>query len=254
MTVIIGTRCEDGIVMGADSSATFTQGNQKTIEQPNQEKVKLVDEGCMWAGTGAVGLGQRFQCVLHKNRESLKLKQKREAIEAVTDICKHVVTDFADTRVPPGMFGALLAFYANNSFHLCEYEPSRFQPELKLGDTCFVAMGSGQSIADPFLALLRAIFWKARQPRVNEAIFVTLWVLKHAIEVNPGGIGPPPHIAVLDKSNGGPRTRELNDHEIQEHEDNVEGVGKLLRGYMQNISGAKEAKDVPEMPIAPTHT
>jgi 20S proteasome alpha/beta subunit len=53
MTILIGVLCEDGIVIGADSSATFTHGPAKTIEQPTK-KVATIGEDLVFAGTGSV--------------------------------------------------------------------------------------------------------------------------------------------------------------------------------------------------------
>ena len=48
-------------------------------------------------------------------------------------------------------------------------------------------MGSGQPITDPFLALMRSIFWGDGLPTVQDGTFAVTWALEHAIEVNPGG-------------------------------------------------------------------
>ena len=34
MTILVGVLCQDGVVVGSDSSATFASGNLRTIEQP----------------------------------------------------------------------------------------------------------------------------------------------------------------------------------------------------------------------------
>ena len=52
MTAIVGVLCRDGVVIGTDSSATFTYGPQRTIEQPT-EKLSIVDQSVIVAGTGA---------------------------------------------------------------------------------------------------------------------------------------------------------------------------------------------------------
>jgi hypothetical protein len=39
----------------------------------------------------------------------------------------------------------------------CTYD---FQPEIKRGKLFFVSMGSGQPLADPFLAFVKRVLWK----------------------------------------------------------------------------------------------
>ena len=43
MTILIGVLCKDGVVIGADSSATFDAGGIRTIEQPTK-KIDLLME------------------------------------------------------------------------------------------------------------------------------------------------------------------------------------------------------------------
>ena len=63
--------------------------------------------------------------------------------------------------------------------------------EQATADIPFIAVGSGQPLADPFLAFIRRVFWKDHLPNLNEGIFAALWALSQAIEVNPGGVSNP---------------------------------------------------------------
>jgi hypothetical protein len=54
MTILIGVVCEDGIVIGADSSATFSAGQIPTIEQPIK---KVYVHSCPLTDILACGLG-----------------------------------------------------------------------------------------------------------------------------------------------------------------------------------------------------
>ena len=39
-------------------------------------------------------------------------------------------------------------------------------------------------ITDPFLALMRNVYWKDDLPTLNEGAFAVTWTLEHAIETN----------------------------------------------------------------------
>ena len=56
MTLIIGVKCQDGVVIGADSVSTFGTA----IEQEVDDKIKTINGEVVvaCAGAGAVGLGQ----------------------------------------------------------------------------------------------------------------------------------------------------------------------------------------------------
>jgi hypothetical protein len=74
-------------------------------------------------------------------------------------------------------FGALVALPLNDQPELFEFDPNQFHPERR-GDaddggrdrtSRIVSMGSGQSIADPFLGFVRLVFWKDDKPKVRDA-------------------------------------------------------------------------------------
>lgn len=56
MTTVIGVLCSDGVVIGTDSSVTLgVAGRFSTIEQCS-EKLDVIADQVIVAGTGAVGL------------------------------------------------------------------------------------------------------------------------------------------------------------------------------------------------------
>ena len=65
MTAIVGILCQQAVVIGTDSSATFSSGSQQTIEQPI-EKLLIVPDNIIVVGTGQIGLGQRFSAIVEK--------------------------------------------------------------------------------------------------------------------------------------------------------------------------------------------
>jgi len=118
--------------------------------------------------------------------------------------------------------------------HLYEFAVENFQPEFKVPTNWFVAMGSGQLIADPFFGLLRRTFFRNCQPRLQEGIFAAAWALEHAIELNPGGINRPVQIGVLKKETGFV-ARMLTDDELEEQKNSVAAVAYLAE-YREKLN------------------
>ena len=59
MTLVIGVRCKDGVVIGADSIATYASADGRlTVEQEIDSKISIVDDNMIFASSGAVGLSQ----------------------------------------------------------------------------------------------------------------------------------------------------------------------------------------------------
>jgi 20S proteasome alpha/beta subunit len=250
MTVLVGVLCRDGVVVGSDSSMTFSAGEFRTVEQP-AEKTFRVEPDVLIAGTGGVGYMQRFQAVVAGLRKKQEWSQ-RAHIETAKVVCQEMVKDFAFTHAPKGQFGALVGFATKSDCHLCEFATGDFQPEFKLPGTWFVSMGSGQPIVDPFLALLRRTLLRGRQPTLQEGVFATTWALSHAIELNTGGINGPIQIGILAKSSKGSfESKLLTADELAEHEAHVQAVEDHLAAYCDKLGPQNTAPARPPDPPTP---
>ena len=248
MTALIGLRCSDGVVVGADSSSTSVAGGQfRTIEQPAQ-KVFVIDDKYIVAGTGSAGHCQRFCNLLKVAYDAKEFREKSEF-----DVCRMMtqkaIQDFASTGSQTGQLGALMAFPVKSKFHLAEFDIATLQPEFKTGDRWFVSMGSGQAITDPFLALMRKAFAPDGPPNLQDGLFMAAWALEHVIELNTGGINGPSQIAVLQADRKGDFTAKLLDNsEIEEHIESTKAAIKHLRTFRQAV----QAQNTPDVPRPPT--
>jgi hypothetical protein len=248
MTILVGIRCKDGVVVGTDSSVTFGAMGGRTIEQAAR-KVEII-EGCMIvAGTGQVGLGQRFCNQLSQAYQQKKFSG-RGHIDTGKEMSKMAIEDFAFTHANKGMFGALVAFPAKHEMHLCEFAIDDFQPEIKTEHIWYASMGSGQAIADPFLGLMRKVFWGNGMPSLTDGVFAATWTLQHTIDVNPGGVNGPIHLATLRLDGGKAIAKYLTEDEIAQHVENVRGAEKYLKGYSQILQGTVGAPPEVPMPAA----
>ncbi len=254
MTSIVGVYCSDGIVIGTDSSATFGSAGVRTIEQETK-KIQIYHGTVIVAGTGEVGLGQRF-CNLTEKAFRDAAFSKRKPIETVTALAQIAVKDFQSTytafpNFQPGFkYGSLVAYSTGEEYHLCEFDPLTFRPELKLPEQKFFfsTMGSGQPITDPFLALMRKVFWNSDMPTVAEAKFITTWALTHAIEVNTGGINGPIQMAAIRKNDKGRYSAAMiSDSEIREHSDMVESAESHLADFKKILIGGLDKATIPEV-------
>lgn len=245
MTVLVGIRCKDGVVVGSDSSVTFGSMGGRTIEQAAR-KVEIIEDSMIVAGTGQVGLGQRFCQQL-----SQAYQQKKFSGIGCTEIGKVMtqlaIGDFAQTQAPKGQYGALVAFAAKHEPYLCEFAVDDFQPEIKTEHIWYASMGSGQAIADPFLGLMRKVFWQDGMPTLADGVFAAAWTLQHTIDVNAGGVNGPIHLATLRIDGGKASAKYLTEDEIGQHLENVRGAEKYLRGYSEVLQGTKGAP--PDVPL-----
>lgn len=249
MTSLVGVLCKDGVVIGADSSTTFGTAGTRTIEQTTQ-KIDLIWGKVIVAGTGQVGLNQRFCQVVNKRWTPLQ-NTKPSAIDIAKDFAKYGIEDFSHTYAKLGTFGALVAFPAGDKAHLCEFDVGDFQPELKTERIWYASMGSAQHITDTFLAFIRGVFWQGGLPTVQEAMFAVVWTLDHAVEINPGGVNAPLLLATLSKNDKHQWTTQIfDDDALGEHRQNIAEAKKALRNY-RIAHQPEDARDVPQGPPLP---
>jgi hypothetical protein len=95
-------------------------------------------------------------------------------------------------------------------------------------------MGSGQVLADPFLAFVSKVLWKNRMPTVDEARFGVYWVLDHTIKLAPGKVGPPIRLATLRKHENVWAAAEQDTQEFAQYVEEIEQhIGKFIRAPVE---------------------
>lgn len=252
MTVLVGVRCIDGVVVGADSMATSSMGPQHLIQITSDDKINIVDSKIIIACTGSVGLSQRFHAIVKEAWQPKKLFQK-SAIECTREIARNAVQDFGNTGVPRHQhlglqFGSLMAAPLDGIAQLIEFSAVDFQPEIKRDKIHFVSMGSGQLLADPFLAFISRVLWQDKAPDVKTAAFGVFWVLTHAIKYAPGGLGLPIKLATLKKEKGDWIARSMEGDELQECAQHVSEIEKRIGSYPREIIEGALATPPPKPP------
>ncbi len=266
MTLIVGILCQDGIVVGADGAASLGVLGQMTARQPVKKLSIITDPLPMIVGvSGSVGMSQRITDIFSRLYPEKKLVGKGgnpplRPVEAMVMIRHELWTGCIHPEIVIAMAARQLVGNIADRDCLCSClaalpigkELCLFQfdqqahPEMASKDLPFVAIGSGEIMADPFLAYLRDIFWQKRQPSVAEGIFATWWTLHHAIKTSPGGVADPIQIAVLAvKKDGSPICDELSEEELIEAEVAVTNAEKHLADFKLPT----KQTDIPAAPL-----
>jgi len=265
VTILVGVLARDGAVVAADQAVTVGLSAFQNTIADRVEKLHLVGDQVIVTGTGETGMLQRLSrsaqhffgylrapatigdsplqvlantaCFLPEMVAAARLHEMRQTNDAVqigvmiSQLMNEAITETHGNR---GQFGALIAYVVDNTPHLCQFQMADFQPEQKTDTSWYVSMGTGQILADPYLALMRRTFWKDGQPSVESAVFTAFWVIYHAIEAAPGLIAHPIDMAVLKKWDGERYTaRLMTDAEREEHLDAVRASDQHLVAFLQ---------------------
>ena len=245
MTSIVGILCKDGVVIGTDGAVTFVSDQIRTIVQPT-EKICIVSNDIIIAGTGSVGLGQRFCAIVEKAKKNYTTTH---TLGFTKQLSRLFIQDMQQTFMRPGQYGALVGFPCTNKPCLCEFALTDFQPELKTDKLWYCIMGSAQTITDAFMGFLRRVFWDSGLPNLQEGIFCATWVLEHAIDVNPGGVKGPIGIAILEYNDQGRlAARILEINEIDQHRQDIEEARRSLSEDYRAKHKPELREDLPLIP------
>ncbi|MBB3931712.1 hypothetical protein GGR25_002762 [Kaistia hirudinis] len=215
------------------------------------DKLAVVGDRVIIAGTGAVGLGQRFQDVVQKAWDKKAFNGK--CVDCCRVLSHDAVNDFRGTGVPfvqdQGYgFGALLAAPLEDRAQLVEFGTNDLQPEIKSDKLNFVSMGSGQMLAEPFMGFISRVIWAGNMPNVQSATLGVYWALRHAIQMAPGGVGEPIRIATLTRQKGHWMARILEDEELQEVGQHIDAIEERIRQYPAGVLREAAAQPLPEPP------
>lgn len=245
MTLLVGVLCSDGVVIGADSAATLGVPNQPTVRQ-SVPKVEIVGGCALIATSGPIGLGQRLAGEFRETIEQHKLPTGMKSHKVMLSLRKtffeHIGPEMQAAAVAAQLIGSsnaqvsavsqtLLAMSVDGKARLYEFD-AQGAPEEKTASLPFVCLGSGQMLADPFMAFLRGIFWEdGKLPTLNEGLFATVWTLTQAIAVSPAYIALPIGIFTLRQSGASCQARQVNDSELGELGQAVAGAREWLGQY-----------------------
>jgi hypothetical protein len=120
-----------------------------------------------------------------------------------------------------------VALPIGESAHLVQFS-TQCNAEEVTADLPFMSLGSGQTLADPFLAFLRRVFWPTDLPSLLDGQLAAVWTLDHVIRVNAGGVAGNIQLVVLTKDASGRNWR--CDAVSQEDVDELpRGVAKVER-------------------------
>lgn len=249
MTAIVGVRCPDGVVIGADSALTVSASSREPIiEQKTEKKIQIIGGRVIVAASGFTGHTKRFVNVVETMWRDKEFENKT-SLQIAKQLSAKGIADFAETHVSRKFeFDTFVAYPARDGPTLCELAGGvEFQPDIKtLDESWCTSIGKGIPLTEPFLALLRSVFWSDGPPNVQGGIFTVMWTLMHAVELSPGGIRDPIWIAVLASKRGQYKARLLESSELEEHRDVVRSAHQHLGEFREILMGEKGALPVPK--------
>lgn len=252
MTILLAIQCKDGeIVVAADSAATFVTPTFEPTAKQHVSKLSIINSEALFAHSGAVGMGQRLEIVMEDawlNKSTLKKLNPGRAMQHLRNrFWQEVVKDEAEVVEQSGDELKPLARMAVMQQFLVAFPPTKSikhptlihfnwqcQPEMLSDQFPTVALGSGQSIADPFLSFIRRVLWKGEVPSsISDGIFAASWTMRYVIKASAAYVDDPIQIAIMRPSSSGGswKTEIVENPALDEHFENVSAIEKYISDY-----------------------
>jgi len=243
--------------MASDSAATFGAGGMFTIGQQAVRKLVKVNNHILCSGTGAIGVSQMIADTVARLWSDNKIKGTPEsAMDTIGRAINALVRPYLEAaawqrnitgEAAQSLCKSLVALPVDKKPCLLSFDFNGI-PERATAELPFVAMGSGQMIADPFLAFLRRVLWKSTEPTLAEGRLAAVWTIDHVRRTHPGGVGGDIQLASLVPKGAGLPEIEITPGEgagsIQEHLVRVTSAEQVL---VDELRGVKPA-DAPVIP------
>jgi len=217
----------------------------------------MIDQTIIFGSSGHVGLAQQLKWVVKRLWDEKSFVKKADmdygtpegAMNLLrTKLWEVTAPEFGAAQIAAPVIGVqaasqtacndtIIALPLAQKPYLLTFN-QQCSPEMATPDVPFVSVGSGQPIADPFLAFLRSMFWSDHLPSLGEGVFAAVWTLDQTIESAPGFVAHPIQIMVMEKTKQGYTVRELDKDELQECRDTIGGAKDCLRNFRNLIQTA----------------
>lgn len=243
--------------MASDSAATFAADGGATIGQQSIQKIVRVNDSILYASTGAVGIAQIIADFLHRfwttDKGLAGVVTPDAAMDKIGKQIAILVEPYLRTaqmqrqvtgRADTSLCRSLIALPVNHQPFLFQFDYNG-APERATKDLPFVAIGSGQPIADPFLAFLKRLFWADHEPTLAEGRFAAIWAIDHVRRTNPGGVSGDIQLATLTVAAKTPSVIIATPDDVQEH---YQKVGAAEAALQAHVKDAPSGVAVPPRP------
>jgi len=262
MTLIVGIKCVDGVVIAADTAAEIpSESGIGTIHE--MHKIQVSDDPCHALGVaGTAGLSQIYGLATRNALREIASLSVFDPIQAMILVRKHLIGVVRDelgaehTRAefegrPPDFQDsaghALIAVCVSGEACLYHYS-DKIQGYHVGHESPYHIIGDGSGAAIPFLQYLRLEFLHNESPNITEGVMAALWTVRYAIRVKHRSVGGDVQMVTL--SNAG-ELKELDAAEIAETKELIGMAEQSMYELKRKIRGlSDQPTELPKPPVS----
>lgn len=241
MTLIIGLRCSDGIVMAADSMSTESAHNGMPITKHITNKI-VIQHQLLWGASGSVGVKQIVKEAIEDNYTKIGLTNSNQSAVKLRDELVKLIAPIATnqyklvydatlgdrSKLPLTNF-VFVRYTNKNKFAIINIECNMAG---EVVEAEHISTGSGSKTGQALLGRLRNKKWDLQVGEV-----VAYRTMNDAIHVEPSGIGPPITMAryTIDAKQN-PKIESIEGDDLDRIRDAAEAWTKAEREALTNLT------------------
>jgi len=248
MTLILALACSDGIVIAADSQATF-RGTTQPLRLPEQKLWQIRDTAVVFGISGQVGMAQTIKQELERIASGVLRGPIRVSRPILHKHVCDVLREAHERHVPidPQRGGSPIADtvivgYAEGTPWILEISRNGLAEQHE--HRGFLALGSGEAFAHFACAAMQ--HHAVRELGIGAAQVLAQRTIATAIEVAGFGLGPPVQMWVID-ANG---ARQMGEDELEAISDTADLGKEVEREFLAEAmvqAGEDERAEEPEI-------
>jgi hypothetical protein len=245
MTLIVGIRCSDGVILGSDSAVTFTDpSGSPTTRTLIEGKIKIVTPQLMMAGTGIVAMSQAVEHRVGELARGGRELRRSDARKFGNLLSQKVIDLFKGTgalEFNPS-YGLLVAASCKDGPTLLSAVSNEaYQTTVVDDELPYSALGSGQPVAEALLGHWSSLMWPSGMPDLKMARLAMALTLKEGCRLSAYGVSEPIHIAELSSAEESSKSdisdwvaKRLTNEDMQEVLGEAESALEHFKSYFAN--------------------
>ena len=266
MSLIVGIRCTDSIVLAASGPETLPSEDGLAPARQRARKLRVVGGMAVLGVSGHDGLAQEMALSLERSLTESDHQDVAEDVlrssirDALAAPVQRTVAIHKTLQGLPG-FGitsndyvlsqSMVAIPFQDSTRLYALDPECSLTEITDEHT-YAAIGN-TTVAGPLLAFLREVMWQNGVPNQANGELAAYWTVRHAVENTPAGLAHPIQLVVMvRRQDGSIEIIERGDRELAAIGQVMETSLEAMRRSFATQPHASGSGGGPKPPPVPT--
>lgn len=214
MSLIVGIRCVDGVVIAASGPASWPSADGLPAARQQAKRLRVVAGQAVLGVAAHDGLAQEMalsleRCLVGPDRgdtaEDVIRAKIRDALAApiqrtvAIHQTLHGLPGFATTSNDYLVSHSILAIPLHRTLRLYALDPECSLTEIT-EELCCAAVGQARSAAEPFLLFLRRVLIGHEAPKLSTGELAAYWTVHQAVGNNVAGVTHPIQVISVARS------------------------------------------------------